>query len=87
VSAYDASNAPVLYTLNFRDAADKRIESRLSQEDRLAMQEWLVADGLPESTIDLADTDALLALWEEALRARSAAARHDICQNAVLSAG
>lgn len=65
VSAYDASNAPVLYTLNLRDAADKRIESRLSQEDRLAMQEWLVADGLPESAIDLADTDALLALWEE----------------------
>jgi peptide/nickel transport system permease protein len=65
VSAYDASNAPVLYTLNLRDAADKRIESRLSQEDRLAMQEWLVADGLSESAIDLADTDALLALWEE----------------------
>jgi peptide/nickel transport system permease protein len=65
VSAYDASNAPVLYTLNLRDAADKRIESRLRQEDRVAMREWLVADGLPESAIDLADTDALLALWEE----------------------
>jgi peptide/nickel transport system permease protein len=64
VSAFDTINAPTLYTLNLDDAAARRIENRLSQEDRVAMQEWLVASGVPESEIDINDTDQLLALWE-----------------------
>ena len=44
---------PRTYTLNLDDAAAKRIASKLSDEDRLAMKEWLVADGIPESEIDI----------------------------------
>ena len=43
--------------------AAKRIANKLSQDDRLAMKEWLVAAGIPESEIDIADTEALLAQW------------------------
>ncbi|MBI4928846.1 MAG: ABC transporter permease [Anaerolineae bacterium] len=64
VSTYDAVNSPTTYTLNLRDAAAKRIANRLSKEDRLAMQEWLLADGVPASEIDINDTGKLLALWE-----------------------
>ena len=48
VSAYDSINSPTTYTLNLDDAAAKRIASKLSNDDRLAMKEWLVADGIPE---------------------------------------
>ncbi len=47
---------PTTYTLNLDDAAAKRIASKLSDDDRLAMKEWLVADGIPENEIDIADT-------------------------------
>lgn len=63
VSTYDSLNSPV-YTLNLRDAAAKRIASKLKDEDRLAMQEWLVKAGIPETEIDLVDTKKLLDLWE-----------------------
>lgn len=63
VSVYDAINAPTLYTLNLEDAAAKRVANRLRQEDRVAMKEWLVAFGIPEEEIDIADTEKLLALW------------------------
>jgi len=64
VSTYDTINARTIYTLNLSDAQTRRIESRLSQDDRIAMQEWLVAYGIPEEEIDIDDTAALLALWE-----------------------
>lgn len=64
VSMYDSMNSPV-YTLNLKDAAARRIASKLKDDDRLAMQEWLVGAGIPESEIDLADTGKLLAQWEE----------------------
>ena len=63
VSTYDSLNAPV-FTLNLKDAAAKRIASKLKDDDRLAMQEWLVKAGLSESEIDLADTAKLLDQWE-----------------------
>ncbi len=64
VSAFDSINAPTTYTLNLDDAAAKRIANKLSQDDRVAMKDWLVADGIAESEIDIADTKKLLGQWE-----------------------
>lgn len=64
VSAYDAITPSSTYTLNLDDAAAKRIANKLSQDDRVAMKEWLVASGIPESEIDISDTEALLNQWE-----------------------
>ncbi len=63
VNAYDATTAPK-YILNLENAATKRIVSRLKEEDRLAMKEWLVAAGIAEEEIDTVNTEQLLALWE-----------------------
>ena len=59
-----AINPPTTYTLNLDDAAAKRIANKLSQDDRVAMKEWLVVAGIPESEIDIADTGKLLGQWE-----------------------
>jgi peptide/nickel transport system permease protein len=64
VSAFDSINAPTTYILNLDDAAAKRIANKLSQDDRVAMKDWLVADGVAESEIDVADTKKLLSQWE-----------------------
>ena len=64
VSAYDSINAPTTYMLNLDDAAAKRIANKLSQDDRVAMKEWLVAAGIPENQIDIVDTKKLLGQWE-----------------------
>lgn len=64
VSTYDSINSPEKYTLNLEQAAAKRITNKLSNEDRQAMKEWLVAYGVPESEIDITDTQKLLTLWE-----------------------
>jgi peptide/nickel transport system permease protein len=63
VSAYDSINAPA-YTLKLRGAEAKRIASKLSDEDRQAMQKWLVGAGIPESDIDVENTEQLLTQWE-----------------------
>jgi peptide/nickel transport system permease protein len=63
VSVYDSINSPTTYTLNLNTAAAKRIANKLSEEDRLAMKEWLVAAGIPESEIDTTDTQKLLQQW------------------------
>ena len=56
---------PLLHTrLYLDDAAAKRIANKLSQDDRVAMKEWLVAAGIPENQIDIADTKNLLGQWE-----------------------
>lgn len=62
-SVYDSLGAPT-YILHLDDAAAKRIASKLSPDDRVAMQEWLVAAGIPAADIDPADTRALMGLWE-----------------------
>ena len=41
-NVYDSIDASTRYTLILNDAAEKRIASKLSEEDRLAMEEWLV---------------------------------------------
>jgi peptide/nickel transport system permease protein len=62
VNVYDSINtAP--YTLILDDAAAKRLANKLSAEDRTAIKEWLVADGIPENTIDTTDTKSLIYLW------------------------
>ncbi|MCB9134068.1 MAG: ABC transporter permease [Anaerolineales bacterium] len=63
VNVYDSINTKP-YTLKLKEADAKRIASTLGEEDRLAMQEWLVGAGVPESEIDTENTEALLALWE-----------------------
>jgi len=63
VSTYDSIYSPTTYTLMLDDAAAKRIANKLSNEDRLAMQDWLVKDGIPENEIDIANTAILLDLW------------------------
>ena len=64
VSTFDSINSPTTYTLNLDNAAAKRIASKLSNDDRLAMQEWLVAYGLPENEINITDTQKILNQWE-----------------------
>ena len=62
VSVYDSiGSAP--YTLNLDDAAANRIGSKLNEEDRLSIKEWLVAAGIPAGEIDTADTQKLLDQW------------------------
>ncbi len=63
VSVYDSLGSPT-YTLNLDEAAAKRIASRLSNEDRIAMKEWLVAAGIAEAEIDITNTEKLLEFWE-----------------------
>jgi len=63
VNVYDSINTKP-YILNLDDAAANRIASTLGDEERLAMQEWLVAYGIPEDEIDIADTEKLLGKWE-----------------------
>ncbi|MBN2503441.1 MAG: ABC transporter permease [Anaerolineales bacterium] len=62
VNVYDSIEAPQ-FILNLDNAADKRIASKLDEEDRLAMQEWLVGVGIPENEIDPQDTEMLMELW------------------------
>jgi peptide/nickel transport system permease protein len=62
VSVYDSIGSNP-YTLKLDDAAAKRIDSKLGDEERLAMQEWLIAYGIPETEIDIQDTEKLLDQW------------------------
>ncbi len=63
VNVYDSINTTP-YTLMLDDATAKRIESKLSNDDRTAMKEWLVKAGIPADQIDTTDTASLLSLWE-----------------------
>jgi peptide/nickel transport system permease protein len=62
VNVYDSIGSPK-YTLHLDDAAANRIASKLSDADRTAIKEWLVADGIPENQVDITDTKGLLDLW------------------------
>ena len=63
VNVYDSLGSSP-YTLQLSDAAAKRIASKMDDQERLDMQTWLVAAGVPESEIDVADTEKLLNQWE-----------------------
>ena len=62
VNVYDSLGAPQ-YTLNLEGAAAKRIASRLNDEDRTAIKEYMVAAGIPAAQIDTTDTEQLLNTW------------------------
>ena len=62
VSVYDSLGTPK-YTLNLDDAAANRIGSKLGDQERLDMKEWLLAYEIPENEIDITDTEILLELW------------------------
>jgi len=64
VSVYDSIDTEKAI-MKLPDADEKRLRNKLSDEDKLAMKEWLVATGTPEEEIDITDTDHLLQLWEE----------------------
>jgi peptide/nickel transport system permease protein len=63
VNIYDSIGATTHYTILLDDAATKRVGSKLKAEDRLAIQDWLVRSGMPESEIDTTDTEKLLDQW------------------------
>jgi peptide/nickel transport system permease protein len=63
VSVFDSVNARQFYTLNLPDAEAKRVGSKLSDEERLDMREWLILAGIPEEDIDVEDTDSFVTLW------------------------
>jgi peptide/nickel transport system permease protein len=63
-SVYDSIGSPT-YILNLDNATAKRIASKLNDQQRTDMKDWLVADGVPESEIDTKDTAKLLSLWEK----------------------
>lgn len=64
VSVYDSIDSAA-YTLNLDGAAARRIDSKLGDQERQDIKDWLVADGIPVDQIDIADTAKLLDLWEK----------------------
>jgi peptide/nickel transport system permease protein len=64
VNVYDTINFSTRYTLILDEAIARRVATRLNDDDRQAMLEWLVAAGLPESEIDITDTALMISLWE-----------------------
>jgi peptide/nickel transport system permease protein len=62
VNVYDSLGSQPYILLD--DAVANRIAGKLGDKERLDMKEWLLAYGIPESEIDIADTEQLLGLWE-----------------------
>jgi peptide/nickel transport system permease protein len=62
VNVFDSLNTKP-QILMLENAQAKRIASKLSEDDRLAIKEWLVASGILEGEIDTTDTRRLLELW------------------------
>ena len=64
ISTYDAIGTEAA-TMKLPDADEKRLYTRLNDEDRVSMVVWLTATGIPEGSIDIENTEALLQLWKE----------------------
>lgn len=64
VSVYDAVDTD-MKTMKLPGADEKRLYSKLSDEDRVSMVQWLTAIGILESDINMDDTEGLLKLWED----------------------
>jgi len=62
VSVYDSIGSPK-YTLNLDNAAEKRVASKLGDQQRLDIKDWLSTFGIPENEIDITDTEKLLEQW------------------------
>lgn len=65
VNLFDSVDFTPRYTLLLDGDAERRVEAKLSEADRLAMQKWLIAAEIPEEQIDIHDTGTLMQLWEE----------------------
>lgn len=65
VSTFDSVSSPTTYTLNLDDAAAKRIDSKLGDQERQDIKDWLIADGIPADQIDITNTATLMDLWEK----------------------
>ncbi len=64
ISLYDAVDSR-LNTLKLDEAPANRLESVLKMEDRVKMVMWFEAVEIPIGHLNIHDTEALLALWEE----------------------
>ncbi len=64
ISTYDAIGTKAT-TMKLPDADEKRLYTKLNDEDRVSMVVWLTAVGIPEENINIEDTDDLLQLWKE----------------------
>ncbi|WFR59387.1 ABC transporter permease [Anaerocolumna sp. AGMB13025] len=64
VSTYDAVGTEAK-TMKLPDAEQKRLLTKLNDEDRVSMVQWLTAAGVSADQIDMQDTQALLKLWED----------------------
>ncbi len=95
INLYDSIDSATTYTLQLDDAAAKRLSSKLSEDDRVAMKDWLVAFGIPEAAIDTENLSDFLNLWhnnyDENLKPkgltsafRKRAARIDVALNELL---
>jgi peptide/nickel transport system permease protein len=62
VNVYDSIGSTP-YTLDLNDAASKRLQSKLNNEDRLAIKDWLVLAGVSANQIDTTNTVQLLDQW------------------------
>ena len=62
VSVYDSLSSPA-YTLKLAGASETRIASKLNEDDRGAIKEYLLLAGVSESEIDTANTEKLLEQW------------------------
>ena len=65
VSAFDSINSPTTYTLMLDNAAAKRVDNKLGNQERQDIKDWLVADGIPAGQIDATNTVKLLEQWEK----------------------
>jgi peptide/nickel transport system permease protein len=65
VNTFDTVNAPTTYTLMLDNEVANRIASKLGDQERKDIQEWLVLSGIPESEIDINNTQSLIDLWEK----------------------
>ena len=64
VNSYDSLEAPK-YIIFQEGASKRRIGNKLSDEDRIAIKEYLVAAGMPETEIDITNTEQLLLQWQQ----------------------
>ncbi|TAH64541.1 MAG: ABC transporter permease [Anaerolineaceae bacterium] len=64
VSVYDSLNTDKSI-MKLPDADTKRLTSLVSNDDRVAMKEWLMTIGISEEDIDITDTNSLIKLWKD----------------------
>jgi len=63
-SLYDSVNPNIhVYTLRIPGADEARIQSLLPMDEREAMGEWLIREGVPKEQINIEDFTGLLELW------------------------